>query len=212
MREYETDWEQLYRFEFTPWDAGHPNSHLIDLVCELPIKPCTALDIGCGTGESSIWLARHGFKVTGVDVSQTAIEIAHSKPGAKRCTFLTMDFLEEPLPRRDFEFVFDMGCFHVFHKENQREQFAKKVADCLLENSLWLSISGSCDGPEYGPPRISAIEITQAVEPYFEILHLKATTLDELSAEELENLGLEPGTTPRAWECLMKKRCKQFCD
>jgi hypothetical protein len=101
-----------------------------------------------------------------------------------------------------------MGCFHVFHKEKQRTRFAQKVADCLLDGKLWLSIAGSCDGPEYGPPRLSAIEITKAVEPYFEILHFKATTIDELPAEELENLGLEPGTTPKAWECLMKKRGK----
>ena len=208
MNEYETDWEQLYRDEFTPWDTGRPDSHLIDLVCEYPIRPCTALDVGCGTGESSLWLARHGFNVTGMDLSTTAIDIAKSKSGAARCRFHVGNFLEEPVLRNDFEFVFDMGCFHVFHKEKQRERFAQKVVECLCENGLWLSISGSCDGPEYGPPRLSAIEITKAVEPYFEIVHLKATKIDELSAEDLANLGLEPGTTPKAWECLMKKRSK----
>ena len=95
MNEYETDWEPLYRDDFTPWDTGQPASHLIDLVCEYPIKPCTALDVGCGTGESSIWLARHGFKVTGMDLSTTAIDIAKSKSGAARCRFLAGNFLAE---------------------------------------------------------------------------------------------------------------------
>jgi hypothetical protein len=46
------------------------------------------------------------------------------------------------------------------------------------------------------------------VEGYFEILYLKATYLDELSAVELEALELPPGTRPRAWACLMEKRGK----
>jgi SAM-dependent methyltransferase len=210
MSEYQTDWEQLYRDEFTPWDTGQPDSHLVEVVSELPIKPCSALDIGCGTGESSIWLSRHGFKVTGIDISGTAINIAKSKPGGKRCRFLVMDFLAETLDGKKFDFVFDMGCFHVFHEADQRDRFAQKVACCLNDNGLWLTISGSCDGPEYGPPRLSATEVIKAAEPCFEILHLRATRLDELSAEELENLGLEPGTTPKAWECLMVKRSKKF--
>jgi len=206
MNEYKTDWEQLYRDEFTPWDTGQPDSHLIRAVTESPIKPCTVLDIGCGTGENSIWLSLHGFKVTAVDISETAIQIARAKQGAERCKFLTMDFLKAPVVRENFGFVFDMGCFHVFHEEEQREQFAEKVSESLLDDGLWLSISGSCDGPEYGPPRRSAIEITKAVEPHFEILYLNATELDELTREELEALGLPTGTTPKAWECMMRKR------
>jgi hypothetical protein len=99
-----------------------------------------------------------------------------------------------------------MGCFHTFHDGDSRDLFARKVAASLAEKGLWLSICGSCDGPELGPPRRSALEITRAVEDYFEILYLKATYLDELSAEELEALELPPGTRPRAWACLMEKR------
>jgi SAM-dependent methyltransferase len=206
MEEYQTDWEQLYRDNFTPWDTGRPDSHLIQVVTELPVTPCRALDLGCGTGESAIWLAQQGFSVKAVDISETALNLARKKPGAERCEFVQMDFLQDTLHVTDFGFVFDMGCLHIFHNADQRDLFAQKVAKSLRGKGLWLSICGSCDGPEMGPPRLSAQEITVAVEPYFEIIYLKAAHLDELSEEELQALGLPPGTRPSAWTCLMRKR------
>jgi 2-polyprenyl-3-methyl-5-hydroxy-6-metoxy-1,4-benzoquinol methylase len=41
-----------------------------DLFAELPAGK--ALDLGCGTGDSSIYLAQHGWTVTGVDYVPTA--------------------------------------------------------------------------------------------------------------------------------------------
>ena len=41
--------------------------------------PKTALDLGCGTGLNSIFLAKQGFQVTGLDFVQTAIDIATQK-------------------------------------------------------------------------------------------------------------------------------------
>ena len=37
-------------------------------------RPGTALDLGCGEGADAIWLARRGWHVTAVDVSQTALD------------------------------------------------------------------------------------------------------------------------------------------
>jgi SAM-dependent methyltransferase len=206
VNDFKTDWEQLYRDEFTPWDTGRPESHLMQTVTDLPVPPCSALDVGCGTGANAIWLAEQGFEVIGVDLSETAIKLSRERPGSEKCTFVHEDFLTAPPLKRDFGFVFDMGCFHTVHDDDGREHFARQVAASLAAKGLWLSICGSCDGPELGPPRLSALEITRAVEDYFEILFLKATYLDEVSAVQLEALELPPGTRPRAWSCLMEKR------
>jgi 2-polyprenyl-3-methyl-5-hydroxy-6-metoxy-1,4-benzoquinol methylase len=53
-----------------------PSSHLTDVFASVP--PGVALDAGCGHGAESIWLAGHGWEVTGVDFSPTALEAARS--------------------------------------------------------------------------------------------------------------------------------------
>ncbi len=208
MSENKTDWEQLYRDDFMPWDTGGADSHLVRVVRETPIRPCKALDVGCGTGSNAIWLADQGFEVTATDLSESALKLARAKSGAEKCTFIHADFFEAPLPGNDFEFVFDLGCFHLFDEAAQRERFARLVAECLVTGGHWLSVSGSCDGPEMGPPRRTARDITHATEPYFEILCLIATKLDEPSQEQREALGLPPGSQPRAWAGLLRKRDK----
>ncbi|MEI6125535.1 MAG: class I SAM-dependent methyltransferase [Pseudomonadota bacterium] len=200
------DWEQLYRDKFTPWDCKRPDSHLVEAVTNMPIKPCRALELGCGTGTNAIWLAEQGFTVIATDISETALAIAKKKKGIGKCTLLLTDFLEDPLPGTDFEFVFDLGCFHGFDKPENRDLFARRVSQCLASGGCWLNISSSADGEAFCPRRISASDISMAVEPYFEIVSLAATYLDDLSKEDKEALGIASGIVPRAWSCFMRKR------
>ena len=55
------------------------------------------LDLGCGTGRHSLWLAANGAAVTAVDFSEGMMQKARSKPGAEGIRFLAHD-LHEPLP------------------------------------------------------------------------------------------------------------------
>ena len=43
------------------------------------VRPCLAIDLGCGAGNYAVWLAGLGFAVTGVDSSPAAIRIARGK-------------------------------------------------------------------------------------------------------------------------------------
>ena len=188
-----------YRAGDTPWDAGEPDFNLIEVVTESPIRSCKALEVGCGTGDNSIWLARNRFQVIGTDVSDVAVEKAKEKADLAKveCDFLLSDFLKERVEGSPFGFVFDRGCFHSFDSEVDRRTFAQNVAVHLAEAGLWLSLVGNADediqGP--GPPRRSARDIVNAVEPYFEILTLKSG-----------RFGSDRANPPRAWQCLMQKR------
>ena len=71
--------KKRYKTGDTPWDIGKPDFNLIEAVVKKSIKSCKALDIGCGTGDNSIWLAQKQFQVTGTDISEIAIEKAKEK-------------------------------------------------------------------------------------------------------------------------------------
>ena len=64
------------------------------------IAGVSILELGCGTGRHTAWLASAGAKVTAVDFSVGMLEQARKKLSADNVTFLTHD-LHEPIPLAD---------------------------------------------------------------------------------------------------------------
>ena len=63
-------WESRYADRDQVW-SGNPNHALVSTISGRP--PGEALDLGCGEGGDSVWLAEQGWRVTAVDVSATAV-------------------------------------------------------------------------------------------------------------------------------------------
>ena len=195
----ENSFKERYQAGDTPWDIGKPDSNLIRTVTTTPIKPCKALEIGCGTGDNAVWLSQQDFQVLGIDTSEIAIAKAEekaSKANAK-CAFLVSDIPTSRVEGGPFGFAFDRGCFHTLGSDEERIRFAENVDGHLEKDGLWLSLLGNADeqrdGP--GPPQRSARDIVNAVEPYFEIHSLVSGSF-----------GSNRPNPPRAWVCLMRKR------
>lgn len=64
-------WDDMYRSRDRVF-SGAPNGVLVTQVADLP--PGQALDVGCGEGADALWLARRGWQVTPVDISQLALQ------------------------------------------------------------------------------------------------------------------------------------------
>jgi SAM-dependent methyltransferase len=147
------------------------------------IAPGRALEIGCGTGTNALWLASRGFEVLGIDISPLAIEQARGKAEAAgaRVQFRVLDFLTASIDEAPFDFVFDRGVLHVFDEPSEREQFARQVGRVLTTGGHWLSLAGSTEGParDQGPPRRSARDLVEAVEPELEIIELRTASFDD---------------------------------
>ncbi len=192
-------WDGRYAAGDAPWDTGRVDGNLPRIISRFDIAPCSALEVGCGTGTNAIWLAEHGFRVKALDVSPLAIAKAEKKtrehnPGV---TFDLGDILHDTVPGAPFGFVFDRGCLHSHDTPEERLAFAERVANLLVEKGLWFSLIGSTDGPprEVGPPRLSAVEVVAAVEPFFEILLLESSIFDS-----------DQPDPACAWACLMQRR------
>ena len=68
-------WDARYEAKGALWGA-EPNQFLAEIADVM--EPGTALDLGCGQGRNSFWLASRGFTVTGLDLSPVAIEQARA--------------------------------------------------------------------------------------------------------------------------------------
>lgn len=101
-----------------PWDAELPPPEVMEFVPTLPIG--RALDLGCGTGRASIYLAKLGWEVDGIDFIPKAIEIAKRRAKAAGVSprfhlglVTNLDFLSGP-----YDFALDVGCCHALAEED----------------------------------------------------------------------------------------------
>ena len=194
------DWNTRYAEGNLPWDTGNPDEHLVACVRAGLVTPGRTLEVGCGTGTNALWLAAQGFDVLGVDLSPLAIDKARAKANAaaaRGCRFEVLDFLAAEPAGGPFDFVFDRGCFHVFDDAAVRAQFAARVAALLASGGQWLSLIGSTEGPprDMGPPRRSAREVMDAMEPVVEIVELRSVYFEALI-----------DSPAKAWFCRARRR------
>ena len=76
---HDIGWDVIYhRYqpESLPWELGKLRKVLVKFLDSGQVGPGKALDLCCGAGTNPIYIAKKGFKVTALDVSDKAIEYA----------------------------------------------------------------------------------------------------------------------------------------
>ena len=170
------EWDQIYRgypLEALPWELGKPRKVLIDLVEKGLVKKGKALDICCGAGTNALYLAKKGFQVTGIDISSKAVEYAKEKArkASARIQFQVENFLNLPFEDEEFDFIFDMGCFHHVKVED-RSTFIGGIHRVLKRGGSYLVVCFSYrNGPAWN--HFTKEQIIQLFSSHFRIKNIQ---------------------------------------
>jgi len=168
-------YEIIYRYFRAPWDSG-ARDELVSLVQSERIHRGCAIDLGCGTGTNAIFLAQHGFKVTGVDFAKAAIEKARKRAddGGVQVNFIVDDLTKLINVSGKYDFLLDYGVLDDL-RPRQREPYLRSILALTHPGSQyllwgfeypirwWEKLIPFFDIPFYPE------EINQLFSPYFEI-------------------------------------------
>jgi SAM-dependent methyltransferase len=140
-------WDERYREAPQIW-SGNPNVVLVREVAGL--TPGTALDLGCGEGADAVWLARQGWRVTGVDISDVALgraqEHAVEAGVADRIDWQQQD-LATSFPAGTFDLVSVQ--FLYSRGDMPREKILRSAAAAVAQGGVLL-IEGHADFGPFG--------------------------------------------------------------
>jgi cyclopropane fatty-acyl-phospholipid synthase-like methyltransferase len=152
----------FYWLGFVPWD-GHPLATSLQELVEGDgaLAPGAALDLGCGTGDTSIYLAKHGWQVTGVDFVATAVGKAGAKAQANK---VAVNFARADVTRlssegvgSNFGLIVDNGCLHGMSAAD-RDAYVREVTAVAARDARLLLVE-FITGGSYGVPGVDPDEV-----------------------------------------------------
>jgi cyclopropane fatty-acyl-phospholipid synthase-like methyltransferase len=192
--------ENLYAGQ-APWDIGKPQKPFIDVA-----DPITGsiLDAGCGTGDTALFFASRGQKVTGIDFLEEPINRAKRKAAERglSVTFLVKDATILKDWNERFDYVIDSGLFHVF-ADHDRTKYVEGLATVLKTGGKLFLLCFSDEEPgDQGPRRISKEELYAAFAKGWMIESIRGVQIEV--RPNLKDFTFSEGG-PKAWFAVIRR-------
>jgi SAM-dependent methyltransferase len=139
-------WEDLYAEREHIW-SGEPNAGLVATAAGL--APGLALDLGCGEGGDTVWLARQGWRVTAVDIAATAITRARTAAEARGLAGDEITWVVADLATWEPPAAYDLvsACFLQSPVEFPRRDVLRRAAAAVADGGHLLVVSHAAPPP-----------------------------------------------------------------
>jgi 2-polyprenyl-3-methyl-5-hydroxy-6-metoxy-1,4-benzoquinol methylase len=184
-----------------PWDIGRPQKQFIDMADRIT---GSVLDAGCGTGDTALFLAGRGCKVTGLDFLDVPIRAAKLKATERRVqvTFLVKDAMTLKEWTERLDNVVDSGLFHVFSNDDRKRYVEGLVTVLKPGGRLFLTCFSDEEPGTEGPRRVSKAELHAAFAEGWSIESIEPSRFEV--RPDLKDLTFSEGG-PKAWLVVVRR-------
>jgi SAM-dependent methyltransferase len=193
--------ENLYAGK-APWDIGRPQAPFV-AAADRVTGP--VLDAGCGTGDTALFFAARGLRVTGIDFLEEPIRRARAKAAERglAVTFLVKDATALGDWGERFASVIDSGLFHVF-PDADRRRYVEGLARVVEPGGrlFLLCFSNEEPGTE-GPRRVSRQELSDAFADGWEVESVQPVRVEV--NPEFKAIPFSEGG-PKAWFAIVRRK------
>ena len=192
----------MYRDGDTPWESGRPQPAIVALAEEFPERfGGRLLDVGCGLGTLSIYLAglpsqRDDGTVVAIDPVAHAVEMARTRAAEanKRIEFHIAGVESINQIGLPFDHVVDCLLYHVLGDEI-RERYVKDLGQAVRASGyLTILVFSDAEPAGPGPRRITRNELETAMTQHFELEFIRP-----VRAELDDRRGEFTPDGPHAW-------------
>jgi cyclopropane fatty-acyl-phospholipid synthase-like methyltransferase len=184
-----------------PWDIGKPQKPFIARADQIT---GTILDAGCGTGDTALFFAGRGCKVTGIDFLEVPIQRAQRKATERgvQATFLIKDATMLRDWSERFDDVIDSGLFHVF-SDADRLQYVAGLAHVIRPGGkIYIACFSDEEPGTQGPRRVSEPELRAAFATGWTIESIRAIRFE--TRPDFTEITFSAGG-PKAWFAEVKR-------
>jgi len=141
-------WNARYLGGDIPWDTGIVPPEVVELVESGVVSSGWALDLGCGSGVTSRFLAAHGFRVIGIDLAREALRRGQAEAGkhGHSCSFIHASVADLGFVRVRTSLAVDIGCFHSLTPAD-RASYIRSLGEHLAPGAHYLLYTFVFSGP-----------------------------------------------------------------